>query len=160
MLQHNKLKENSMSTTIRISDDVLAYLKKHGEFPESWNDVLRRRLIDFDTKVLKFKKAPGILPHPQEFFRRPLLKVLLLGNNHELSRLNAFKGISEIVNISLGDQIVHKGGDVRWKNNVSWMRKKLVDIGQIYPSNEVPKGIWKLTPKGIKIARRIESKKI
>jgi hypothetical protein len=39
-----------MGTTVRLDDDLIAYIHEHGKFGESHSDVLRRRLIDFDDK--------------------------------------------------------------------------------------------------------------
>jgi hypothetical protein len=49
-----------MSNTIRIDDDVDAYIRHYGKFGESHSDVLRRLLPDFDA----FLTAPTAKERP------------------------------------------------------------------------------------------------
>ena len=157
-----------MSTTIRISTEVEAYIAKYGKFGETHNDVLCRQLIDFtpqnDTKKKVKKKSSITLArqaikdgkaYSQKFFHKPLLKVLMSAEGHKLSAKNAINSVGNIVDLKPMDLEVHKKSrNIRWKNNVQWARKELVDKELMYPSKVSGVGIWILTPKGVAIAKK------
>ena len=56
-----------MSTTIRIDDDVEAYIHQHGKFGESHSDVLRRLLPNFERKPVVYPKPDSRTRYPKLF---------------------------------------------------------------------------------------------
>lgn len=156
-----------MSTTVRICDIVEEYIKTFGKFGETHNDVFKRRLLDFEAFEASFNKThqPSVEKDqtkrrvsrftPQNEFRTPLLKVLLVAPNHRLKCSEALDKVGQMVQLKEADWEKHKGNETRWKNNVCWLRKALVEEGLLEPSKVSGVGIWQLTAKGVEAALKM-----
>jgi hypothetical protein len=52
------------------------------------------------------------------------------------------------------DRQTMTSGEIRWRNAVQWERNEMVREGLL--KNDSPRGVWELTPKGIKAAEAQE----
>jgi hypothetical protein len=148
--------EDEMATTIRISDPTEEHIKHHGKFGETHDDVLIR-LLGIQSTNRKKRSKPRIKGEftSQEEFVPIILKILLVADDCELPMKDVLSIIKTQTNLTDVDLCQHESGSVRWENNAQWARKKLVDRGHLYKPSEVGRGIWKLTPAGVKLAKTL-----
>lgn len=156
-----------MSSTIRISNDVLAVIESHGRFGEKHNDVLRRLLVpttpaetsgtsEVKKVVATAKRGRPRLSSeevtPQVEYMPMILKILGEAKGYAMRVDSVIRRLEASVVLRPRDRELHKTGAIRWVNNAQWARQKLVDQGLLYPPDESGWGIWKLTDKGVEQA--------
>lgn len=84
-----------------------------------------------------------------EDFHLPILRVLIRTGGHAslaslLTELE--KDLASQLNEYDWETLPSSNKTVRWKNNVGWAKKKLIDSG--YLSGDSPKGTWEITEAG------------
>jgi len=166
-----------MSTTIRISSEVEKYFERHGKFGETHNDVLVRRLIEFNPdatpnapnvklikkkrkkretrKGLKRKRSDPSLHHTQTELIPYLLKVLLNSKNYKLSVLDAINEVGKLLTFRENDHKIYQKNEIRWKNSIKWARQRCVQDKLIHLKEVSGRGYWQLTKAGIIVAKKI-----
>jgi hypothetical protein len=149
--------------TIRIDGDVWAALQERARpFEDSPNSVLRRVLkIDHANQVtvvpgtngerLMIRRLPRGKLTPRSEFRLPLLQVLLASGG-SLKVSEAVDKVGALMEHRFTEQDREKvrSGWIRWRSSVEWVRDRLVKEGLL--KKDSPRGIWELTPKGVKAA--------
>lgn len=146
--------------TIRIGDELDALIQEKGRFGETHDDVIRR-LLGLSAKksspTIKSTKAKTRmaskegLVHKQEFFRKPLLIVLANAKGHQLQCKMGMAEVFKLIGHELKPMDFEKNssGNIRWENNLQWVRNNLVKEGLIEPIEIAGHGLWRLTKKGI-----------
>jgi SeqA protein N-terminal domain len=160
--------ELAISKTIRLDDDVLAYIAEYGKFGESHSDVLRRLLPNFPTRQRpdRAKSSNGRKSHARlpRGLARPAKDFVPIVAFVLFSRFNGKAMWQEVLNeikktfggrFNSYDLASHGDGDIRWEENVkfaiSLMRKE--DKGLIVPADGSRDGMWELTRRGLEYAK-------
>jgi hypothetical protein len=145
--------------TIKIDDEVYAWIKARAiPLEDDANSVLRRECGIGDSNG-KGRPAPKRIAHgertPQEEFREPLLRVLYEAGG-SLKRVEAIEAVGELMKDLLHevDRQSTKSGHVRWQHYVEFERHSLVHTEGLLKEDS-PNGVWELTAKGIKEAKRL-----
>ncbi len=154
--------------TIRIDDDVYAWLQKHAQpFEDTPNSVLRR-IAGLNSPVtvteLKSEASEAIVrtvkmrrsndsKTPQDEFRDPILKVLKR-HGGESDRGTVLKELEPMMRDRLTDfdKSDIQSGTIRWQKSAEWEVHIMRNEGLLKPVKETRTGVWALTEKGRKAA--------
>jgi len=152
-----------MPPTIRIDDDVYAWLQGQAKpFEDTPNSVLRR-IAELDRSAESEKETIsegarelGGTKTPQDAYRDPILKVLL-GHGGQASRGAVLAEIHKILESQLTpyDTENIESGDARWQKTAEWEVHLMRKRGLLQPDGEMPRGVWALTAAGETEARRL-----
>jgi hypothetical protein len=96
---------------------------------------------------------------PFKFCRPFVLKLLLDAPAHSLRTKKALRLLEPILRPHLkpaGYASLPKTGTPRWPNKVQWARQRLVEDGLLHTVEQAGRGIWKLTPAGVKAAQKLK----
>ncbi len=156
-----------MMPTIRIDDDVFQGLKLIAEpFTDTPNSVIRRLLEDrgvlakakadvvqtakYQVKSDANRQSVSLTPQPT--FETFLLHVLGTKFNGRGGKHEVTKAVLELMNaqgfIGSADLERVSTGETKAENTIAWGRNALKEKGLI--SRVSPRGIWELTPEGVK----------
>jgi hypothetical protein len=151
-----------MAPTIRIDDEVYAWLQKQASaFEDTPNTVLRRvaGLNGEDTGASKKRRylraggdAKGVKT-PQGEYRKPVLRALRkLGGKG--SRSQVLKEVEKAMaaRFTQADMERISSGDLRWQKTLEWEVTAMRDEGLLLPS-KLGRGIWALSDTGSVAAR-------
>jgi hypothetical protein len=97
--------------------------------------------------------------NPSKFYKPFVLKLLLGAPGHGLRAKKALKLLEPILRPDLKPAdyaSLPKSGAPRWPNKVQWARLRLVEDGLLEPVEEAGRGVWKLTPAGVKAAQKLK----
>jgi hypothetical protein len=140
------------TSTMRVDNEVRAHIEQQTKYGENHNDILRR-ILGLGDKTKNTRAGKGEIT-PQRAYRNPLLKLLYMSPNRELKCGDAIDKMQPLMTpLKLKDCEELQTGELRWQNAVQWVRNKLADEGFI--DRDAPRGIWRLTKKGIKEAERL-----
>lgn len=81
---------------------------------------------------------------PQKAFEIPILKILEK-NGGEARPSKVYDELEKMMNFTKADWHKMQSGEIKWRNNAAWARKKMCDKGEMDPS---VRGRWKITEKG------------
>ncbi|WP_297905743.1 winged helix-turn-helix domain-containing protein [Metallibacterium sp.] len=149
-----------MAPTIRIDDDVYAWLQGQAKpFDDTPNSVLRR-LADLDkpsaTPVVRAvrRSADNAGKTPQQAFRTPILKVLAKQGG-QAARMAVLNGVEKLLANELTpyDKADIDSGTIRWQKSAEWEVRKMREEGLLKPVKDGPHGYWVLTRTGEAAAR-------
>ena len=148
-----------MAPTIRIDDEVYAWLQSQARpFEDTPNSVLRR-FAGFDKRNgegayskkqrVSATTGPRGEKTPQGAFRAPILSLL---NKHggEVHRGRALQELET----SMADQLTQydksdiSSGTIRWQKSAEWEVRVMREEGLLKPVSETPRGVWALSDKG------------
>jgi hypothetical protein len=157
--------------TIRIEDDVFEGLQRLAKpFTDTPNSVIRRLLVE--KRVLPEPQAepapqrpsdgdrdPGAPMRPRRNGRTPqpvyekfLLHVLATRFDGEADKIDLTKAVISFMKSHgfLGpvDEVRVSTGETKAENTIAWARNALKEKGLI--SRNSPRGVWALTPQGLK----------
>ncbi len=158
-----------MMPTIRVDDDVMQGLKELAEpFVDTPNSVIKRLLeIAKSSKGdIERSATPPSKPSQRRAARGSLTpqstyEVFLL---HVLGKLDGTANKADVTR-SVIDEMKPRGfitaaelervssGETRAENTIAWARNALKDRGLI--SADSRKGVWQLTPAGVKKAQHV-----
>jgi hypothetical protein len=152
-----------MMPTIRVDDDVYAWLQKHAQpFEDTPNSVLRR-IAGLDSSnraeaVESVKVEPAPKPSkgsktPQEDFKIPLLRVLR-SHGGEADRVTVLRELEKVMKNRLTDfdRSDIQSGTIRWQKTAEWEVHIMRNQGLLKPVRDTRPGVWALTEKGRKAA--------
>jgi len=151
-----------MAPTIRIDDEVYAWLQKQANaFEDTPNTVLRRvaGLNGEDTgapKKRRYLRAGGDakgVKTPQGEYRKPVLRALKkLGGKG--SRSQVLKEVEKAMagRFTQADMETISSGDLRWQKTAEWEVAAMRDEGLLLPS-KLGRGIWAFSDTGSVAAR-------
>lgn len=152
-----------MAPTIRIDDEVYAWLQQQARaFEDTPNSVLRRiagidRAPEKSSPKMRDAQDVGDLKGdktPQWAYRKPILQSLkrLKG---EGTRTRILKEIEATMGNSFtkADKAEIKSGAVRWQKTLEWEIRVMREEGLLRPVAETARGVWALTEKGKASAR-------
>ena len=167
-----------MMPTIRVEDDVFQGLKTIAEpFTDTPNTVIRRLLEDrgvldkaqvnaLSLQIAQDKNKSntkysengrGNTLTPQAIYEQFLLYVLGTNFKGSASKLEVTKAVIALMKsrgyIGSADIVHVATGETKAENTIAWGRNALKEQGLI--SRVSPRGIWELTPEGIKKAKSI-----
>lgn len=174
-----------MLVPIQVSAEVKDYIEAQAKFPESTHDQVLRRLFGVRVESRSPKKewrANSNAPEekqmtPQRAFREFILGTLLASKTYAVLRKEILQQVRLATDpntvlahqastalarlassISLLDCTRNDGGVVRWEKILDTARFRLAnEEGLLCPVYEgVDYGNWKLTPKGVREAERLE----
>jgi len=152
-----------MAPTIRIDDEVYAWLQQQAKaFEDTPNSVLRRiagidstpeksspkKLDARDVGDLKGDKTP------QWAYRKPILRAL-----KKLGGKGARTQVLEEIEAAIGDRFTKadkakiKSGAVRWQKTLEYEILQMRMERLLRPVPETARGVWALTEKGQEAAR-------
>jgi hypothetical protein len=147
-----------MSRTIRVDDEVFKTLQQRGQaFVDTPNDVLRRLLgLNHSRRraVPRSRMRKGAAT-PQGTYRPLILQ--------GLAKTGGRAGVHEVLaylkqqlngRFTAADLEHLTTGAIRWENKAEWERHLMVREGLLKPDS--PRGIWELSDKGWREARRNE----
>ena len=153
-----------MSPTIRIDDEVYAWLQKQARaFEDTPNSVLRRfaginsatnksspKIQDGrDVGNLKGEKTP------QWAYRKPILRALKKLIRGEGARTQVLEEIEAVMGdrFTKADKAKIKSGAVRWQKTLEYeiLQMRMEGLLRLVP--ETARGVWALTEKGKEAAR-------
>lgn len=150
-----------MAPTIRIDDDVYAWLQGQARpFDDTPNSVLRR-LAQLDNEmasgaaVARGRKARGREEKTaQGEFRAPILRVLLK-HGGQAARMTVLKDVERAMASALTpyDKSDIQSGTVRWQKSAEYEVLVMRQAGLLKPVNEAPRGYWALTKLGEAVAK-------
>lgn len=154
--------------TIRVDEEVYAWLQKQARpFEDTPNSVLRR-IAQFDEmkKVEKQTNRKDTISRPasgdktpQYAFRDPIINILKkLGGQG--NRLTILKELERVMagQLTVFDKSDISSGTVRWQKSAEWEVRVMREQQFLKPVSETPRGVWALTAKGYKAATDIETK--
>ena len=171
--KYSSNKQVDSRKTIRIDDEVWAWLKGKAEpFEDTPNSVLRR-IAGLDQgaseRVISVDDSPGsaaarrVQVHksqgeklPQWRFREAILQVLTKRGG-SATRVQALREVEKL----LGDELTPfdrsdiRSGSVRWEKSAEWERHQMMREKLI--KHDSPRGVWELTEAGREVARRVKS---
>lgn len=148
--------------TIRIDDEVYAWLQKQARpFEDTPNSVLRR-IADLDganisgfkaTQRQDYNRTLRVQKTPQSAYREPILEILMENGGHA-DRPNVLRALEEAMksHFTDADKSDIKSGAIRWQKTAEWEVRTMRELGLIKPVDETPRGVWALTQKGREIA--------
>jgi len=150
-----------MAPTIRIDDEVYAWLQKQASaFEDTPNTVLRRvaGLNGEDAGVSKKRiylrtgDAKG-MKTPQGEYRKSILQALrMLGGKGSRSQVLKEVEKAMVARFTQADMERISSGDLRWQKTLEWEVKVMRDEGLLLPS-KLGRGIWALSDTGNVAAR-------
>lgn len=147
-----------MAPTIRIDDQVYAWLQQQARaFEDTPNTVLRR--------VAGIDNAPATAPNskqqvrevtrtkgsktPQRAYREPILRVLKkLGGEGPRTRVLQELAAMMADDFTKTDKEKIKSGAIRWQKSAEWEVRVMREEGLLRPVAETASGIWALIKKG------------
>lgn len=110
---------------------------------------IKENTLDSVEEVVKAKKRKiQKLALPEYYI--PILSVLNNSENGELTVQECIERVAPLVEPFLKEddrEPLPSTGELRWENNTKWARNDLRKMGMI--SSDSPRGIWKITEKGI-----------
>jgi hypothetical protein len=147
-----------MSPTIRIDDQVYAWLQQQAKAFEDTPNTVLRRVAGIDNalettpqnkqQVREVAKAKGDKT-PQWAYRKPILRVLKkLGG--EGSRARVLQELAAMMadDFTKADKEKISSGTIRWQKTAEWEVRVMREEGLLRPVVETASGIWALTRKG------------
>lgn len=152
-----------MPPTIRVDDDVYAWLQNQARpFEDTPNSVLRR--------IANLEK-PGVYRNQvransdtrgdreklnQKAYRAPILKILL-AHGGEASRTEVLSGLETALahQLTRHDKKIIESGAVRWQKSAEFEVHEMRTEHLIRPVEEAPRGVWALTKKGEEAAHEL-----
>jgi hypothetical protein len=154
-----------MAPTIRIDDQVYAWLQQQAKpFEDTPNSVLRRiaGLDSGDNSVPGKKRTfsrdddSGGHKTPQHAYREPLLKILRK-HGGQASRVQVLRELESMLgkNLTPHDRKKIKTGAVRWERTAEWEVRLMREEQLIRPVADTARGVWALTPKGMEAASKL-----
>ncbi|OFZ99120.1 MAG: hypothetical protein A2Z64_10260 [Betaproteobacteria bacterium RIFCSPLOWO2_02_67_12] len=156
-----------MAPTVRIDDQVYAWLQEQAKpFEDTPNSVLRR-IAGLDAtdgssgpgKKRTFSRddeGAGAQKTPQHAYRAPLLKILKK-HGGQASRAQVLRELESMLGKSLTahDRKKIKTGAVRWERTAEWEARLMREDQLIQPVENTARGVWALTPKGMEAAGKL-----
>lgn len=149
-----------MAPTIRIDNDVYAWLQSQARpFEDTPNSVLRR-VAGLDSvegvednagtrrRAISMHSSRGNKTN-QQAFRAPLLKILQR-HGGEIQRNHALKELEAAMADRLTDydKADLTSGTIRWQKSAEWEVRAMREEGILKPVLETPRGVWALSNKG------------
>lgn len=147
-----------MAPTIRIDDEVYAWLQQQAKaFEDTPNTVLRRfagidDIPDKSSLKMRVDRDVGNLigsKTPQWAYRKPILRAL-----KKLGGEGARTLVLEEIEVAMGDSFTKadkakiKSGAVRWQKTLEYEILQMRMEGLLRPVAETARGVWALTEKG------------
>jgi hypothetical protein len=156
-----------MMPTIRVDDEVWAWLKRQAQpFEDTPNTVLRRvagldagRANDDATPTPRMRRVGPRdegAKTPQGEYREPILRVLL-AHGGRADRTNVLKELEHRLRNRLTDfdrQDI-KSGAIRWQKTAEWEVSTMRQRGLLLARDASPHGVWCLSPAGEQAARAL-----
>jgi hypothetical protein len=146
-----------MSPTVRIDDEVYAWLQNQARpFEDTPNSVLRR-IAGLDKSA--DAKEVGTVPTatksqrgaktPQSAYRSRILKILLQ-HGGQASRTEVLNEVERTMARQLTpiDRAKIESGTIRWQKSAEWEVRAMREARLLKPVVETPTGVWALTKKG------------
>lgn len=96
---------------------------------------------------------------PASFYKPFILRLLLDAPNYTLSTKRALKLLEPQLRPHLKPAdyaTLPKTGVPRWPNKAQWGRQRLVEEGLLKTVDEGGRGLWSLTPDGVKAAQKVK----
>jgi predicted CopG family antitoxin len=152
-----------MAPTIRIDDDVYAWLQEQARAFEDTPNTVLRRVAGLDSETAKaFQKRRYVRDSsegkaaktPQGAYRKPVLRALKkLGG--KASRSQVFKELEKAMadRFTRADTKRISSGDLRWQKTAEWEVTSMRDEGLLLPVSESGRGNWALSDAGDVAAR-------
>jgi hypothetical protein len=145
-----------MAPTIRIDDEVYAWLQGQARaFEDTPNSVLRK-LAKLDdpgessrsARVVSGRVERGVKT-PQSAYREPLLKVLAK-HGGQAARTVVLKELEKMLakQLTQHDRGQIKSGAIRWERSAEWEVRVMREKGLLKPVKDAPPGHWTLTEAG------------
>ena len=153
-----------MMPTIRIDQEVWAWLKLHAQpFEDTPNSVLRRMA---GLEVGKPGAAAASQPRfrrverevgsktPQGEYRLPILKILH-SHGGKADRNTVLKELERVMasRLTEHDHRDIKSGTIRWQKSAEWEVSTMRQQGLLLSKSESPRGVWCLSDEGQRLAR-------
>lgn len=140
--------------TIRIDSDVWGLLKTHAEpFEDTPNRVLRR-LLSLDKKYTPTKRLLPGNRTPQSAYRFPIIESLAhLGGKGKVSDILGYVERKMRKKLRPVDYKKTSTGMLRWRNSAMWERKAMLEENLL--SQNAPRGVWELSPRGYVLLRSV-----
>jgi hypothetical protein len=156
-----------MAPTIRIDDQVYAWLQQQAKpFEDTPNSVLRR-IAGLDAsddgsgpgKKRTFSRDDddvGTQKTPQHAYREPLLKILKK-HGGQASRAQVLRELESMLGKSLTeyDRKKIKTGAVRWERTAEWEVRLMREEQLLQSVENTARGVWALTVKGMAAADKL-----
>jgi hypothetical protein len=144
--------------TIRIDDEVYAWLQKQARpFEDTPNSVIRR-IAGMDEAI---RPEPPSIPQarisvpstsgktPQPAYRDPILKILKK-HGGQADRTNVLRELEDAMKSRFTDLDKRdiKSGSIRWQKTAEWEVRLMRERGLLKAVDETSRGVWALTQKG------------
>ncbi len=150
------VKRLKMAPTIRIDDEVYAWLQKQARpFHDTPNSVLRR-LAQLGTP--HEAKSASLVKRgrktPQGDYRAPILKVLAK-HGGQAARMAVLAELERMLAKQLTPfdwEHIHSG-DIRWQKSAEWEVRAMREAGLLKPAKDGAHGHWVLSRDGKTAAR-------
>jgi len=147
-----------MAPTIRIDDQVYAWLQQQAKAFEDTPNTVLRRVAGIDNvpanapqskqQVREVTRMKGDKT-PQPAYRKPILRVLKkLGG--EASRMRVLQELAAMMadDFTKTDKEKISSGTIRWQKTAEYEVLVMRNEGLLRPVVETARGIWALTKKG------------
>jgi hypothetical protein len=149
--------------TIRIDDEVYAWLQSQARpFEDTPNSVLRR-IADLDDAAKSITSSRRRVDSmrvrgektSQKAFRKPILSILKK-HGGEAHRMTVLKELEKAMDDQLTefDKSDIPSGTIRWQKSAEWEVRVMREKGFLKPVSETLSGIWALTEVGFGAASR------
>lgn len=146
-----------MAPTIRIDDQVYAWLQQQARAFEDTPNTVLRRVAGIDNalatspnskqQVREIIRTKGSKT-PQRAYRDPILRVLKkLGGEGSRTRVLQELAAMMAVDFTKTDKEKIKSGAIRWQKSAEWEVRVMREEGLLRPVAETASGIWALTKK-------------
>lgn len=150
-----------MAPTIRIDDEVYAWLQGQGRaFEDTPNSVLRK-LAKLDAPAAAQARTTTSAKEtgertPQKAYRAPILQVLAK-HGGQGARMAVLKGVEKLLEKQLTayDKAEIDSGTIRWEKSAEWEVRAMREAGLLKPVNDGPRGYWVLSKAGEAAARNV-----
>jgi hypothetical protein len=96
---------------------------------------------------------------PSSAYKPFILRLLLNAPGHSLRAKRALRLLEPMMRPQMKPSdyaSLPKTGVPRWPNKAQWGRQRLVEEGLIHTVEEAGRGVWKLTPAGVKAAQKVK----
>ncbi len=143
-----KLKDfDKANSLIEYAERLKVFREKVKALQKEWQKLSENAPAQNEETKARSRLAKG-LRTPEDKFYIPILEALIeLGGKAKAE--DVLKLVREKMKNILNEHDYRSlsSGGIRWKNTAQWARQAMVNEGLL--ANDSPRGIWKITPKGI-----------